>query len=67
MIGAFLRKKTETELFVKQVNKEKRKSIGWMRETGMRENGIVLRIRTGRGGRVHELKSGKEEGGKEKG
>ena len=36
------------------------------RETGMRENGIVLRIRTGRGGRVHELKSGKEEGEKKK-
>ena len=32
----------------------------------MRENGIVLRIRTGRGGRVHELKSGKEEGEKKK-
>ena len=37
-----------------------------MRETGMRENGIVLRIQTGRGGRVHELKSGKEEGEKKK-
>ena len=32
----------------------------------MRENGIVSRIRTGRGGRVHELKSGKEEGEKKK-
>ena len=32
----------------------------------MRENGIVLRIRTGRGRNVHELKSGKEEGEKKK-
>ena len=32
----------------------------------MRENGIVSRIRTGRGGRVHELKNGKEEGEKKK-
>ena len=32
----------------------------------MRENGIVLWIRTGRGGRVHELKSGKDEGEKKK-
>ena len=32
----------------------------------MQENGIVSGIRTGRGGRVHELKSGKEEGEKKK-
>ena len=32
----------------------------------MRENGIVLQIRTGRGRNVHELKSGKEEGEKKK-
>ena len=43
-----------------------KKSIRWVRETGMRENGIVLRIRTGRGRRVHELKIGKKEGERKK-
>ena len=58
VIGAFLRKKNRNRTFRLTGEERNKKSI--------QRNGIVLRIRTGRGGRVHELKSGKEEGEKKK-
>ena len=53
-------KKTEIELFVKQV-----KSIGWVRNWNERKWNSLANTNRG-GGRVHELKSGKEEGEKKK-
>ena len=40
-------------------------SVSRSKESGTQENAMVPRIRTGRGGRVHELKNGKRKKGGE--